>query len=170
MDPTGNRKSKQIQLSLVDVTLYFKNGEKEAQDTWQRMIPTEGTPGQAFHASCVKVLGLAPGEPLTDAKLPAGSVVTLAVEQSSFTVRDTQEKANMMVYKLISCKAPAAASVDDDEVLEALVGKTAKEAYDMRTEYKGTQYAQILGNKNTILAHFSGKLVLGKSNKFEKAS
>lgn len=154
----GRGKSNRFQIALVDAALEYGNGDTESVETWQRSIPTEGRPGQALYASACKVLGMKKGDALTPEQF-LGGVITLAVAQEGFTT-GTGDKAQMGVYTILDFQPAGAIQIDEGDVLAAIEGKTVKEVFDIRGNYRGTNYAQILGNSKAVLKYFKGKVTL----------
>lgn len=160
VEPDAQRsgKSNRFQIALVDAALEYGNGDTEEAETWSRSIPTEGRPGQVLYSSACKVLGMKKGDALTP-NLFLGGVITLGVTQEGFTT-GTGDKGQMGVYTILEFQPAGAVQIDEDDVLKAIEGKTVKEVFDMRGDYRGTQYAQVLGNSKAVLKYFKGKVAL----------
>jgi len=147
----------QIVIQLDDAWQRESDGTERTFEDKPRtvFIASGGRPGNVFYKSAATALKLKPKEPVTEDML-VGKKVDFNVEYEDIEIDG--EPREMTLYRVTGVEAIGGETVDEDDLLDRIVGKSAAEVYKLRSEYKGTPWAQVLGSKSNTLKFFEGRL------------
>ena len=166
--PDGSTKM-QTQLTIVDVVQTYEDESTQELPSRTLYVPEEGKNAQVFSSTLKKCLGLGPKDAITGDMI-RGAAISVGVHTETFTIKATGEQGQMTIYSVDKVETNGVAGVapSDEDVVEALLGKTPAQALQLRGNYKGTKFAQVLGSRRLTEEYFAGKVAVGDNGTYAR--